>query len=100
LWLKNPASSWARSWEEGTTETQRHREDKEGRSGRVYECHFFPGASARSALLYAPDAVAELEEAFRNDLKTAIRLERHVFARRPFGGRLLDNACRLVSPVL
>jgi cardiolipin synthase len=53
-----------------------------------------------NALLYAPEAVALLEEAFRNDLKTAIRLDRHVFARRPFGGRLLDNACRLVSPVL
>jgi cardiolipin synthase A/B len=44
--------------------------------------------------------VAHLEAAFRRDLANSIRLERHVFARRPFAGRLLDNACRLLSPVL
>jgi cardiolipin synthase A/B len=53
-----------------------------------------------NCLIYSPDAVAELEAAFRRDLASSIRLERHVFARRPFAGRLLDNACRLLSPVL
>src|SRR5262249_37602680 len=53
-----------------------------------------------NCLLYAPQAVAELERAFCRDLTTAIRLERRVYIRRPFAGRLLDNACRLLSPVL
>jgi phosphatidylserine/phosphatidylglycerophosphate/cardiolipin synthase-like enzyme len=53
-----------------------------------------------NCLIYSADAVAELEAAFRRDLSASIRLERHVFARRPLAGRLLDNACRLLSPVL
>jgi cardiolipin synthase len=53
-----------------------------------------------NCLIYSADAVSELEEAFRNDLRHAIRLDRRVFAHRPFAGRLLDNACRLLSPVL
>ncbi len=53
-----------------------------------------------NCLLYSPSAVAELEQAFQHDLDTAVRLDRHVFARRPFAGRLVDNACRLLSPVL
>jgi cardiolipin synthase len=53
-----------------------------------------------NCLIDAPEAVAQLEQAFRNDLKHAIRLERRVYARRPFGGRMIENACRLFSPVL
>jgi cardiolipin synthase len=53
-----------------------------------------------NCLIYSPQAVAELEAAFEHDLEDAIRLDRHVFARRPFAGRLLENACRLFSPVL
>jgi cardiolipin synthase len=53
-----------------------------------------------NCLVYAPPAVAELEAAFRQDLADAIQLERGVYARRPFSGRLLDNACRLLSPIL
>jgi cardiolipin synthase len=53
-----------------------------------------------NCLIHSPEAVALLEAAYRRDLATSIRLERHVFARRPFAGRLLDNACRLLSPVL
>jgi cardiolipin synthase len=53
-----------------------------------------------NCLIYSPEAVAELEAAFQHDLAASIRLERHVFARRPFTGRLIDNACRLLSPVL
>jgi cardiolipin synthase len=53
-----------------------------------------------NCLIYSPRAVAELEEAFERDLTTAIRLRPNVYARRPFAGRLLENACRLLSPVL
>jgi hypothetical protein len=50
--------------------------------------------------VYSPQAVAELETAFRHNLAMAIRLEQHVFARRPLAGCIIDNACRLLSPVL
>jgi cardiolipin synthase len=53
-----------------------------------------------NALIYCPEIASELEEAFLDDLQSAIRLEHRVFARRPFAGQLLDNACRLLSPVL
>jgi cardiolipin synthase len=53
-----------------------------------------------NCLFYSPKVVAELEAAFLNDLTDAIRLEPSVYARRPFAGRLLENACRLLSPVL
>jgi cardiolipin synthase len=53
-----------------------------------------------NCLIYGNQAVAELEEAFLRDLQTAIRLDRAVYARRPFTTRLLENACRLLSPVL
>jgi cardiolipin synthase len=53
-----------------------------------------------NCLIYSAQAVAELEAAFERDLEDAIRLDRHVFARRPFAARLLENACRLMSPVL
>jgi hypothetical protein len=47
-----------------------------------------------------PKAVAELEETFLRGLQTALRLDPAVFARRPFTTRLLENACRLLSPLL
>ncbi len=53
-----------------------------------------------NCLIYSRGAVAELDAAFRHDLTTAIRLDRDVFDRRPFSCRLLENACRLLSPVL
>jgi cardiolipin synthase len=53
-----------------------------------------------NCLIYSGTAVAELEAAFERDLTDSIRLDRHVFARRPFACRLLENACRLMSPVL
>jgi cardiolipin synthase len=53
-----------------------------------------------NCLIYSPTAVAELAAAFERDLEDAIRLDRHVYGRRPFAGRLLENACRLFSPVL
>jgi cardiolipin synthase len=53
-----------------------------------------------NCLINAPAVVAELEEAFRQDLSTSIRLDRHVFLHRPFSSRLVENACRLLSPIL
>ena len=53
-----------------------------------------------NALIYSSEAVAELERSFAHDLTTSILLNREAFAERPLGGRLLDNACRLLSPVL
>jgi cardiolipin synthase A/B len=53
-----------------------------------------------NCLIYSRSAVAELEAAFERDTRDAILLDRHVYARRPFPGRLLENACRLFSPVL
>jgi cardiolipin synthase len=50
--------------------------------------------------LYGPAAVAELEAAFLHDLEHAIRLDPEVYGKRPFPGRLLENTCRLLSPVL
>ena len=53
-----------------------------------------------NCLIYSPEAVAELERAFLGDLQDSIRLERHAYRHRPLPSRLLDNACRLLSPVL
>ncbi len=53
-----------------------------------------------NCLIYSPQAVAILEEAFLRDLGDAIRLDRAVYTRRPFAARLLENACRLLSPIL
>jgi cardiolipin synthase len=53
-----------------------------------------------NCLIYSSDAVAILERAFREDLGHSIRLDRNVYLKRPFAGRLLENACRLLSPVL
>jgi cardiolipin synthase len=51
-------------------------------------------------VLHTPAVVAELEEQFRRDLLDAERLDPAVFARRPFLGRLAENAARLLSPLL
>jgi len=53
-----------------------------------------------NCLIYSPEAVAELEAAFRRDLADSILIEPKVYARRPLPGRLVENACRLLSPVL
>jgi cardiolipin synthase len=53
-----------------------------------------------NCLFYAAGKVAELETAFRRDLEGSIQLQPEVFAERPFTGRLIENACRLLSPVL
>lgn len=53
-----------------------------------------------NCLFYAPAVVAELEAAFRRDLRDSIRLDSSVYADRSVAGRLVENACRLMSPVL
>jgi cardiolipin synthase A/B len=53
-----------------------------------------------NCLIYSPDVVAELEEAYRKDLQQSIRLEAHAFRGRSFATRLLENGCRLLSPTL
>ena len=53
-----------------------------------------------NCLIYSQQAVAELAAAFEKDLEYSIRLDPKVFGRRPFANRLLENACRLMSPVL
>jgi cardiolipin synthase A/B len=53
-----------------------------------------------NCLIYSPEAVAVLEEAFVRDLENSIRLEPNAYRSRPFASRLLENACRLMSPVL
>jgi cardiolipin synthase len=53
-----------------------------------------------NCLIYSAPAVAELETAFRTDLKDSILVERTAFSRRPLPARLVENACRLLSPVL
>ncbi len=53
-----------------------------------------------NCLIYSRSAVAELETAFRRDLADSILLDQKVFARRPLPARLVENACRLLSPVL
>jgi len=53
-----------------------------------------------NCLIHSRSAVENLDAAFQRDLQDSIRLERAAFARRPFAARLLENACRLLSPVL
>ncbi len=53
-----------------------------------------------NAMIYDPAVVAELEAAYLRDLEWAVRIDPAVFARRPFAGRLAENAARLLSPVM
>jgi len=53
-----------------------------------------------NCLVYSPAAVEELEKAFRQDLADSILLDPKVYEQRPLPGRLVENASRLLSPVL
>jgi cardiolipin synthase len=53
-----------------------------------------------NCLLYNRELVKELEDAFLNDLRDSIELQPTVYANRPLSGRVVENACRLLSPVL
>jgi cardiolipin synthase len=51
-------------------------------------------------VLYSPHLIAELEQAFDDDLRESRPLDPVAFARRPFRQHLAENACRLLSPIL
>lgn len=51
-------------------------------------------------ILHTPELVADLERAFERDLNDAILLDAASYARRSLASRLVENACRLLSPVL
>lgn len=53
-----------------------------------------------NCLIYSERAVARLEESFLRDFADSVELQLEQFARRSFPERLLENACRLLSPVL
>jgi len=53
-----------------------------------------------NCLIYSTQALAKLEEAFLRDLSCSVRLDPEVYRHRPFSNRLLENACRLMSPIL
>jgi cardiolipin synthase len=53
-----------------------------------------------NCLIHSPAAVAILEEHFLRDLTCSVRLDPEVYMQRPFASRLLENAGRLMSPVL
>lgn len=53
-----------------------------------------------NCLIYSQQAVSNLADAFLTDLHYSIKLEQHAYHKRPFANRLLENACRLLSPVL
>jgi cardiolipin synthase len=53
-----------------------------------------------NCLIYSHDAAARIEASFLRDFDESILLDREVYAARPFAGRLLENACRLASPIL
>jgi cardiolipin synthase len=51
-------------------------------------------------LLDAPELAVDLQAAFLKDLESSTLLDKAVLARRSFGGRVLDNVCRLLAPTL
>jgi cardiolipin synthase len=53
-----------------------------------------------ACMIHSPDRVAELERQFQEDLRQSIRVDAPSFAARPYLSRLLENTCRLFSPVL
>jgi cardiolipin synthase len=53
-----------------------------------------------NCIFHTPALVAEMERAFQNDLKNAICMDGKAYAGRPFVGRMIENGCRLLSPML
>jgi cardiolipin synthase len=51
-------------------------------------------------MLYSALLVAELEEQYQRDLADAVAVDPEAVARRPFLVKLIENVCRLFSPVL
>jgi cardiolipin synthase len=53
-----------------------------------------------NCLVYSPEAVRELEAQFERDFAESAEIDPERFAQRPVASRLIENACRLLSPVL
>jgi cardiolipin synthase len=53
-----------------------------------------------NCLLYSAEAVRILEATFERDFEHSKLIDPSVFAKRSFAVQLLENACRLMSPVL
>jgi cardiolipin synthase len=51
-------------------------------------------------MLHDEALVAQLEQSFLKDLEDSAPLDRVALAQRSLGGRVLDNACRLLAPTL
>jgi cardiolipin synthase len=51
-------------------------------------------------VLHSPALVEQLEVQFCQDVLDSVRLDAATFAARSFAGRLTENACRLLSPLL
>lgn len=50
--------------------------------------------------IHSASVIAEMEQAYLKDLEDSILLEKKVFALRSFWARLVENGCRLFSPML
>jgi cardiolipin synthase len=53
-----------------------------------------------NCLIYSPEIVRSLEQSMLRDFADSMLLDAAEFARRPFAARLMENACRLMSPIL
>jgi cardiolipin synthase A/B len=53
-----------------------------------------------NALIESEEVARDLEAAFLKDFEKSARIDQREFERRPFVGRIVENACRLVSPIL
>jgi cardiolipin synthase len=53
-----------------------------------------------NCLLYSRDLVSELSRAMESDFGRSIKLDWPVYQKRPVAGRVIENGCRLLSPLL
>ena len=53
-----------------------------------------------NCLIYCPEIVRSLEASMLRDFADSRQLDAVEFSRRPFVARLVENACRLMSPIL
>ena len=53
-----------------------------------------------NCVFYSPITVTELEGQFLTDMGSCIRIDPDVYKQRPYLGKLAENACRMLSPIL
>jgi cardiolipin synthase len=53
-----------------------------------------------ACVFYSPELVIALEQQYLRDLEDAVLLDPKTYAERPLPDRLIENACRLFSPLL